>query len=77
MTDPVTSLATFSEAAACSAAAAVRAAALRRLCAGPRLLSPGWRQAVILANLVRERDFEVLKKSAKVDKVYINIYSDR
>ena len=34
-------------------------------------------QAVILANLVRERDFEVLKKSAKVDKVYINIYSDR
>ena len=45
VTDPVTSLATFSEAAACSAAAAVRAAALRRLCAGPRLLSPGWRWA--------------------------------
>lgn len=37
----------------------------------------GLEQAVILANLVRERDFEVLKKSAKVDKVYINIYSDR
>ena len=37
----------------------------------------GVKQGVILANLVRERDFEVLKKSAKVDKVYINIYSDR